>query len=332
MSGADSVVNFWCCLCIDQYRARKKNRFPQVKREGRSLRVDAFYFEADPEPASFLSLGHACRAPLTSSRPAKEIRASQESSLPASGPAPYDQLGSKLSLCKSSLAEIQGLEELYDPLDTVNLAASIACELFRREERSLTQVDIKGISDSGGIYAIFYRGAVKPYRLYKHLNSSAGILPIYVGKAAESATVNGLQDFRSGPGSNSVKKRLQTHKRKIDSFSTGAIPVQTSDFSFRFLGLPDAHVSMAEAGLITFLSPIWNGAGFGSNAPGGGRPGKLPPNWLGLAHGPSAPGLSQSQEDDIRFKILEQARKVLRKQNDPRLERARSAILVAARA
>ena len=221
---------------------------------------------------------------------------------------------------------------MYDPLDMVNLAASIACELFRQEERALTQSDIGRIPSSGGIYAIFYRGNAKPYRLYQNLNRDVGILPIYVGKAAEAATVNGLQDFRVIPGSNSVKKRIQTHKRKIDSFSVGAIPVRTSDFSFRFLGLPDAHVSMAEAGLITFVSPLWNGAGFGSNAPGGGRPGKLPPNWLRLAHGPNSPGLSQSQENDVRSKIIDQARRVLRKQNEPRLEGARSAILVAARA
>lgn len=253
------------------------------------------------------------------------------SSPPAARPVLDDQIGSNLSLSRASHLA-RGKTKMYDPLDMVNLAASIACELFRQEERILTLREINGISDCGGIYAVFYRGAAKPYRLYQNLNRSAGILPIYVGKAAESATINGLQDFRSGPGSNSVKKRLQTHRRKIDSFSAGAIPVKIADFSFRFLGLPDAHVSMAEAGLITFLSPIWNGAGFGSNAPGGGRPGKLPPNWLRLAHGPSAPGLSQSQKDAIRLRILEQAKKVLRNQNDPRLEGARSAILAAARA
>lgn len=221
---------------------------------------------------------------------------------------------------------------MYDPLDMVNLAASIACELFRQEESLLTRAQISKISDSGGIYSIFYRGDAKPYRLYRYFNRNQGILPIYVGKAAESATVNGLQGFRGDLASNNLKKRLQNHLAKIAGFSDHGIPVEVGDFSFRFLGLPDAHVSMAEAGLITFLNPLWNGAGFGSNSPGEGRPGKLPPNWLRLAHGPNAPGLSESQEHDIRLKIIEQAGRVFRKQSDLRLEGARKAILVAAKA
>jgi len=220
---------------------------------------------------------------------------------------------------------------MYDPLDMVNLAASIACELFRQEERELTSVNINRINETGGIYALFYRGDAKLYRLFRHVNRGVGLLPIYVGKAAESATVNGLQGFRNMAGSNGLRKRLQNHRRKIDTFSNGAIPLQTSDFTFRFLGLPDAHISMAEAGLITFLNPTWNGEGFGSNAPGGGRPGLRPAKWLESAHKDGGGGITQNVQNEIRSKVLEQARSVLRNQ-DARLESARSAILVAAKA
>lgn len=219
---------------------------------------------------------------------------------------------------------------MYDPLDMVNLAASIACELFRQEERALTLNNINRINETGGIYALFYRGDAKIYRLFRHINRGAGLLPIYVGKAAESATVNGLQGFRNTPGSNGLKERLKAHRRKINKFSNGVIPLQTSDFTFRFLGLPDAHISMAEAGLITFLNPTWNGEGFGSNAPGAGRPGLRPPNWLNSAHGPNGGGIPQNIQNEIRSKVLEQASNVLRNQ-DARLESARSAILIAAK-
>jgi hypothetical protein len=73
-----------------------------------------------------------------------------------------------------------------------------------------------------------------------------------------------------------LKKRLAEHHDKI----VGRTGIAINDMTCRFLTIEsDWFVRAAEDALITGYKPAWNTSGFGSHAPGRGRPGIRVSSW-----------------------------------------------------
>jgi len=73
-----------------------------------------------------------------------------------------------------------------------------------------------------------------------------------------------------------LRRRLNEHHDKI----AGRQNIHVKDMSCRFLTMQsDWWVRAAEDALITNYHPIWNLSGFGSHAPGRGRPGVKVSRW-----------------------------------------------------
>lgn len=96
---------------------------------------------------------------------------------------------------------------------------------------------------ASGIYALYFKDALA-----------------YIGKASKGTT-------RS---QRSLRIRLNEHVDKIDERDN----ISLADMRCRYLTFESEWwVFAAELALITHYDPAWNGSGFGSKVPGGGRPG-----------------------------------------------------------
>lgn len=99
-----------------------------------------------------------------------------------------------------------------------------------------------------GIYALYHHGAL-----------------VYVGKAS------GLYESRP-----TLRGRLAVHRRKIE----GRQNITLREMQCRYLTFASEWwVWAAELAVIGHYSPEWNTSGFGSNAPGRGRPGTRVSPW-----------------------------------------------------
>lgn len=94
-----------------------------------------------------------------------------------------------------------------------------------------------------GIYALYQSGTL-----------------VYVGKASKGTTKS----------QRTLRARLNEHVGKIEKRPGLAL----EDMTFRYLTFDSEWwVFAAEFALIGHYDPAWNGSGFGSKAPGDGRPG-----------------------------------------------------------
>lgn len=96
---------------------------------------------------------------------------------------------------------------------------------------------------ASGIYALYHKGTL-----------------VYIGKASTGLTKSGR----------TLRARLAEHRRKIARRRN----ITLDEMKCRYLTFSsDWWVFAAELAVITHYSPEWNSSGFGSKAPGIGRPG-----------------------------------------------------------
>ena len=151
----------------------------------------------------------------------------------------------------------------YNPLDYSNLTRNCVEELMRRGPFNLP-LDEEFVG--AGVYALFYRGAL---RMYAKVQDPACRWPIYVGKAVPPGARKGAKrDAKRGIGP-ALHARLSQHCGSIEA----ARNLSVADFSCRYLVVTPLWITMAERFLIEHYQPIWNVCieGFGNHDPGAGR-------------------------------------------------------------
>lgn len=162
----------------------------------------------------------------------------------------------------------------FNPLDRVNLGASVAQALLQQEPISLGK--IKPFS-SAGIYALYYTGNFKPYEpIAKRCRNGKFEVPIYVGKAIPAGARRGGTGLASSVGK-VLYNRLMEHAESIRVVEN----LDIKDFFCRFLVVDDIWIPLGESLLIAKFSPIWNNIvdGFGNHDPGKGRYEGMCPRW-----------------------------------------------------
>ena len=155
----------------------------------------------------------------------------------------------------------------YNPLDKENLGKSVAQALLDTPLVPLSKIKQ---FEGPGLYAIYYRGAFKPYQpIVKDRDR-----PIYVGKAVPAGRRKGKT---SGGRDFSLSARIADHADSIRA----AKNLDLEDFSYRALVVDPLFIPLGEALMITKFSPLWNQFldGFGNHDPGAGRYNGLRPRW-----------------------------------------------------
>lgn len=169
----------------------------------------------------------------------------------------------------------------FNPLDKINLAASIERALSLSEPKPLKDLDR---FNGAGVYSLYYTGGFPAYEPLARTNRSSMSAPIYVGKADARGKRKGgfLEDAMSG---STLWKRLCDHASSIESASN----LDISDFMCRFLVVDDLWISLGESLLISKYAPVWNALvdGFGNHNPGKGRISGMRPRWDTLHPGRS---------------------------------------------
>lgn len=151
----------------------------------------------------------------------------------------------------------------YNPLDTANLAESVASTLAEKDPEDLPPPD----SFVGpGVYAIYYTGQFAAYQAIAQANSET---PIYVGKAVRPGSRSGGAGLEAPKSTNALYQRLRQHARSISEAHNLELP----DFRCRYLVVEDVWIPLAESHLIRLHRPLWNNvlSGFGIHDPGGRR-------------------------------------------------------------
>lgn len=165
-------------------------------------------------------------------------------------------------MSRSRLAES---EEVYNPLDMSNLAASVGLALSERPQFFIRDLPkFRGV----GIYALYYHGAHKLYRPIVEWNGGDIRMPLYVGKAVGKGVRKG-EGLLDDPQSSALRNRIAKH---FETFAATA-DLKPSDFSVRYLRTMAVWIPLCESSLIALYKPVWNMAldGLGNNDPGAGR-------------------------------------------------------------
>lgn len=169
------------------------------------------------------------------------------------------------------------LEIFRIPLD---LETSLIAFCSRQDSNNLQQLTSLKIdlSQSVGVYFLYYRGDFSMYDLIKQANLNSCCMPIYIGKAASS----GRRTGRTTIGS-TLYGRLSEHKKSIQAVDN----LNVEDFMFKVAVMDMDLVAWGEAVLIRHFSPIWNWeiSGFGIHDPGSGRAGQKRSVWDNLHPG-----------------------------------------------
>jgi hypothetical protein len=163
-------------------------------------------------------------------------------------------------------------EEAFNPLDKINLGASVAEALLAKDAVPLNDlVAFKG----AGIYALYYHGNFPAYKPIRSLEGKQEI-PIYAGKAIPAGARKGEVGLGQEPGT-VLYRRLKEHAESIRATSN----LKIIDFYCRYLVVDDIWIPLGEALVITQFSPLWNNLidGFGNHDPGKGRYAGLRPRW-----------------------------------------------------
>jgi len=160
-------------------------------------------------------------------------------------------------------------DDVYNPLDRINLGKSVAEAALDRAPASLGEIEqFEGV----GIYLIYYAGDCAPYRLMSARNAEKPVWPIYIGKAVPSGARKGM----SASTGRQLWNRLREHADSIR-----ASDLDIDNFQCRYLIVDDIWIPLAESLLIARFKPVWNLVldGFGNHDPGSGRYTGLRPLW-----------------------------------------------------
>lgn len=193
-------------------------------------------------------------------------------------------------------------ENLYDPLDKVNLARSIVGALFQKEPRRLSDSsDLVG----AGIYAIYYVGNHPLYESIAIANQDEKFgMPIYVGKAIPEGGRKGGLGLDASKGT-AIRGRLRQHARSL----TQVVNLDLEDFFYRSLIVDDIWIPLGENAVIEWFRPVWNVAvdGFGINEPGKGRKNQQKSGWDSLH-----PGRKLAEKLPANVRTVDQFEEVVR--------------------
>lgn len=153
------------------------------------------------------------------------------------------------------------------------------------------------LSQSVGVYALYYRGDFSMYDPIKQANFNECCMPIYVGKAAPS----GRRTGRATIGS-TLYGRLSEHRKSIGAANN----LKVEDFFFKVAAMEIDLVSWGEAVLIRHFSPIWNWeiSGFGIHDPGSGRAGQKRSVWDQLHPGRTFASKLSTGDTPVDFNVL----------------------------
>lgn len=161
----------------------------------------------------------------------------------------------------------------FNPLDKASLGASVAEALLAQPAVPLAKLPV---FRGAGVYALYYTGKFKPYRMLAKLNEGGAFLvPIYVGKAVPAGSrKGGVLDMKPG---RALSNRLTEHAESIRATAN----LRIDDFACRFLVVDDIWIPLGESLLIARFAPLWNSLidGFGNHDPGSGRHAGMRPRW-----------------------------------------------------
>lgn len=211
--------------------------------------------------------------------------------------------------------------EAFDPLALENVGATLAIELLDQPASSFPL----GQSFPGaGVYALYYHGNLPGYAALTELDAGRCLYPIYVGRAVRE---NARQGFAARPTQQArVHARLRNHQN-----SMAIVGLPPTDFSYRYLILNDAYITLAESVLIAVFRPVWNGAGLGNNGVGGPRMGGQASIWDALHPGrPGRPAASEARRWEAEALIERTVARTGTDYDDPKIARMAARILRAA--
>ena len=174
------------------------------------------------------------------------------------------------------------VDEPYNPLDKLNLAASIKNRILEQQPAPLSETE--GVTGAG-IYLIYYTGPFAAYSPIAEKNNDQDnpfALPIYVGKAIPKGGRKGGLTKDSSAGT-PIADRLRQHASSIAE----ATNLELNDFLFRHLVVEDIWIPLGENMLIETYRPAWNIAidGFGNKDPGRRRATQYKSPWDVLHEG-----------------------------------------------
>ena len=155
------------------------------------------------------------------------------------------------------------IDDLYNPLDKLNLAKSIELELLKQPATKLANtIGIKG----AGVYVIYYIGDFSDYAPISRDNQGGNLThPIYVGKAIPKGGRKGGLSTDAAK-SKALADRLGQHAQSIDE----CVNLSLDHFFERHLVVDDIWIPLGENMLIETFKPVWNRVidGFGNKDPG----------------------------------------------------------------
>lgn len=163
----------------------------------------------------------------------------------------------------------------FDPLSYENLGISISRALDEQPVVPLKEVPR---FNGAGVYALYYSGDFPAYRDLAQANRDRpGSWAIYIGKAEAESHRKGDPDQQSVLDGPKLFKRIQNHKKSIESASN----LEVEDFTLRYLVVAPTWVQLAEIIAIRLHHPVWNSLvdGFGNHDPGKGRRNGMRPRW-----------------------------------------------------
>lgn len=137
-------------------------------------------------------------------------------------------------------------EEAFNPLDKINLGASVAEALLAKDAVPLNDlIACKG----AGIYALYYHGNFPAYKPIRSLKGKQE-MPIYAGKAIPAGARKGEVGLGQEPGT-VLYKRLKEHAESIRATSN----LKITDFYCRYLVVDDIWIPLGEALVIPNSAP-----------------------------------------------------------------------------
>jgi hypothetical protein len=201
-------------------------------------------------------------------------------------------------------------DNLYNPLDKLNLGKSVAEALLDRPPEPLGTIEQ---APGAGIYAIYYKGDYKPYHRMAEHNAKQVEWPIYIGKAIPSGGRKGADLFRENT-SYALSSRLRQHADTIRA----AENLRIDDFVCRYLIVDDIWIPLGETLLISAFRPVWNLVldGFGNHDPGSGRYGQLRSPW-DVLHPGRHWALKCREPSDTAEELAKRVRLFLRENQPP---------------
>ncbi len=210
------------------------------------------------------------------------------------------------------------MNEPFDPLAVENVGVTLAVELL---EQPVARLPLSRPFSGAGVYALYYHGDLPAYAALTKLDSGRSLYPIYIGSAVRE---NAKQGFTARPTQEArVYSRLRSHQRSL-----AQVTLNPSDFSFRYLVLNDAYITLAESVLIAVFRPVWNGAGLGSNGVGGPRMGGQASIWDALHSGRKGrPAADVARRREAEAYIADSVARIGTDYDDPKTQRMAARVM-----